>query len=540
LISRYCLILLIIIPCFAFVDAVNTSIEVEHRYIIQLKNKKSKAFEGILAKHLGLETQKIKSKSIFPSLSIYSLVLTTTINTEEIDKSLSKHNEILFFHKDLEVKNRSTIPNDVDFSEQWNLDLIGAPDAWDRTSGGTTSSGHEIVVAIIDNGYDVEHEDLKENLWVNNSEIPDNGIDDDNNGYVDDYLGVNTREGNGNIPSRTHGTGVAGIIGARGNNTLGISGINWDVKMMLITGAGLISDIIESYNYALTYRKLFNETDGREGAFVVATNFSSGLSEAFAEDYPIWCSIYDALGDEGILNVAAAPNQNVDIDVVGDMPANCPSDFLVIVNNIDRSENLASDSGIGETEVDIAAPGDEAFSLSIRNTYNEFSGTSSSTPHVAGAIALMYSIDKAGLSRQYLSDPKGTAADVKKILYSTSRKLNSLTGTNATGGRLDLRRAIEEMDALYDSNSSNALTLCNNLLNPGSNLVVQYLVDELVPHEINIYDAIGRWVYNQNFTPTQLELMKIQVPINERYQAGTYFIQVKGEKKKAAASFIVY
>lgn len=540
MIFRYCLILLLIIPCFAFQYTLHTDSEVEHRYIIQLKSNKSKTLEVKLANHLEIESQKIKSRSIFPSLSIYSLVLTTSSSIRQIEISLSKQSEILFFHKDQKVKNRSTIPNDVDFSEQWNLDLIGAPDAWDKTSGGTTASGHEIVVAIIDNGYDVAHEDLSENLWVNKSEIPDNEIDDDNNGYIDDYLGVNTREGNGNIPSRTHGTGVAGIIGARGNNTLGISGINWDVKMMLITGAGLISDIIESYNYALTYRKLFNETDGREGAFVVATNFSSGLSEAFAEDYPIWCSIYDALGDEGILNVAAAPNQNVDIDIVGDMPANCPSDFLVIVNNIDRSENLASDSGIGETEVDIAAPGDEAFSLSIRNTYNEFSGTSSSTPHVAGAIALMYSIDKAALSRQYLSDPKGTAADVKRILYSTAKKLNTLSGTNATGGRLDLRKAVEEMDALYDSASSNPLTLSNNLLTPGSNLIVQYLVDELVPHEINIYDATGRWASTQSFTPRELNLIKIEVPINQNFQAGTYFIQVKGEKKKAADSFIVY
>lgn len=537
---RHSLLFFLILPLFAFQSSLKPIPDLADKYILQLRSEKSHDFESKLATTLGIPSKDISIESIFPALSIYSISFSTKIDASKVKNAISANDKIISFLKDEQTTLRSTIPNDIDFSEQWNLNLIGAPDAWDSTKGGKTKNGHEIVVAIIDNGYDIEHEDLIENIWTNKAETPNNGIDDDANGYIDDYRGANTKDKDGVIPSRTHGTGVAGIIGARGNNKLGISGVNWDVKLMLITGQAFISDIIESYNYALTQRKLFNDTDGKEGALVVATNFSSGIDEAFAEDYPVWCSIYDALGEEGILNVAAAPNKNVDIDLVGDMPATCPSEFLVIVNNIDRNEDLASDSGFGTTHIDIAAPGDEAFSLSIRNTYNEFSGTSSSTPHVAGAIALMYAVDKSNLARQLLSDPKGTATDIKNILFSSASKNIDLSGANATGGRLNLSQAIEDTETLFDAGSNRSFTITPNLVEANSTLSVQFIADELELHEIDVFDMMGRWVYNQKFTPFDLELLEIEIPINTSFQSGQYIIQISNSIAKTSEKFTVY
>jgi len=536
--SRLFLLLLISVPFFAFQSSRIPNPTPAHRYIIQLKSEKSNAFEYNLGDLLKISDQEINSKAIFPSLSIYRLDITSSITEEQIEKTLSNNREIISFNKDAEVKHRSTIPNDQGYHQQWNLDLIGAPDAWELTKGGATKNGHEIVVAIIDNGYDLEHEDLQDNIWINEGETPNNGIDDDSNGWTDDYKGVNIN--NGSIPRRTHGTAVAGIIGARGNNELGISGINWDVKMMLITGQGFVSDIISSYNYVRNQRELFNDTDGEKGALVVATNFSSGIDEAFAEDYPVWCAVYDELGKLGILNVAAAPNKNVDIDDVGDMPATCPSEFLVIVNNIDRNENLASDSGIGEINIDIAAPGDEAFSLSVGSAYNDFSGTSSSTPHVAGAIALMYSVNSFSLSTQVLADPQGTATNIRNVLLSSAKKLTELEGSNATSGRLDLRKAVEDMEELYETNSSSSMTIAPNPIQHNTKLSVQYFVEELGTHEVDIFDSMGRWAHSQSFIPARVGLAKVEVPINDNYLTGIYYIQVSVNGNKTTKSLFVY
>jgi len=142
------------------------------------------------------------------------------------------------------IKLRNT-PNDSRFNEQWQYINTGASTgtegadldmdlAWDIATGGLTAQGDTIVVAVIDDGIDPNHEDLKDNLWKNYAEIPNNGIDDDNNGYIDDYLGWNSIEDNDNIDNDDHGTSVSGIIGAKGNNGIGVAGVNWNVKIMTI------------------------------------------------------------------------------------------------------------------------------------------------------------------------------------------------------------------------------------------------------------------------------------------------------------------
>ena len=201
------------------------------------------------------------------------------------------------------------------------------PDAWDNyTTGGTSALGDEIVIAIIDDGFDLDHEDL--NFWQNDNEIP-NGVDDDNNGYIDDFEGWNAYNQTGNIPADDHGTHVSGIAAALGNNGKGISGVNWNTQVMPIAGS---SDneaiVIEAYSYVLEMCARYNETNGQEGAFVVVTNASFGVNQGDPDDFPIWCGLYDELGSEGILNCAATANHNWNIDQVGDVPTACTSNFL--------------------------------------------------------------------------------------------------------------------------------------------------------------------------------------------------------------------
>lgn len=173
-----------------------------------------------------------------------------------------------------------------------------------------------------------------DNIWYNRRETPNNGIDDDNNGYVDDYRGYDVRFG-GNAAGNLgfHGTAVNGIIGARGNNDIGI-GVNWNVKLMNFSNVATDAEIVTAYEYAAKMRRRYNQTNGREGAFVVATNASFGKDFEQAVDHPLWCAAYDSLGVVGVLSAAATINKNVDVDAQGDMPSTCSSEYLLVVTNV--------------------------------------------------------------------------------------------------------------------------------------------------------------------------------------------------------------
>jgi subtilisin family serine protease len=137
-------------------------------------------------------------------------------------------------------------------------------------------------------------------------------------------------------------------------------------------------------------RRLYNETDGEKGAFVVATNASWGINGGEPADSPLWCAMYDSLGAQGVLNCGATANNNVDVDVVGDLPTACPSDFMISVTatNID---DMRTFSAYGATTIDVGAPGDNVYTTSISGGYGTTSGTSFASPLTAGVIGLLYS-----------------------------------------------------------------------------------------------------------------------------------------------------
>ena len=176
---------------------------------------------------------------------------------------------------------------------------------------------------------------------MNGAEIPNNGIDDDGNGFVDDYNGWNVQSDDDNVGAGGHGTSVSGMIGATGDNGIGGAGVNWDVDIMQVDmGFGGLSEanVVASYNYPYEMRALFNETNGEQGAFVVATNASWGINYGNSSEATLWCGYYDDLGAEGILNCGATANLDVNIDVVDDLPTGCGSPYMVSITASDDND----------------------------------------------------------------------------------------------------------------------------------------------------------------------------------------------------------
>lgn len=359
------------------------------------------------------------------------------------------------------------IPNDPHFSDQWSPTQIGVEQVWDQTTGGTTATGDTIVVAVLDGGFDIHHQDLVENLWVNRDEIPGDGLDNDENGLVDDYLGWNFADNSPDHPTDLHGTAVAGIIGAVGNNQIGITGINWQLRLMLLTTV-TVSDVIEAYNYVIHQRELFTASNGEKGALVVATNASFGLAEVFCAEQPIWGSMYDLLGKAGILTAAATSNSPVNVDIVGDMPSTCPSPFLITVLNTDPWDEKESQSGFGQTSIDLGAPGVSIYTTHPNDKYGTFNGTSAATPHVTGAIALLYSLPCLDFAKSVLKAPQQTALAVKKALLDGVAPSPGLEAYTLTGGRLEIDQSFQLLGAICGTDEPRVLRILNAFPNPAN------------------------------------------------------------------------
>jgi len=343
---------------------------------------------------------------------------------------------------------RSVTPNDPAWAQQWGPKKIGAPDAWKLSTGGETANRDEIVVAVVDNGTDLNHEDLKDNLWVNSGEIPGNGIDDDGNGYVDDVFGWNGYANNGNVPSGTHGTHVAGIIGASGDNGKHVAGVNWNVKLMSVAASsGDTAVVMRGYNYVLEQKKAWLTSGGTKGANVVATNSSFGIDGARCSDpqYKIWNDVYEAMGEVGILSAAATANMAWDIDRTGDVPTSCESDFIIAVTNSTSDDRLYSQAGWGKTTIDLAAPGTNVFSTVPFNRASNMTGTSMATPHVAGAVALLHSVASQNFAELARTQPGKAARELKKIMLQNVDVLPDFKDKTVTGGRLNVGKAAQKI-----------------------------------------------------------------------------------------------
>jgi hypothetical protein len=329
-----------------------------------------------------------------------------------------------------------TVPDDAQYGQQWHHQNINSEGAWEISTGGVTATGDTIVVCIIENA-DLPHSDLIGNAWFNHGEVPENGQDDDVNGYVDDFLGWDPASGTDNVYGGSHGTQVAGMIGASGNNGIGVVGANWNVKMMVVNYASTQeAAVVAAYTYPWVMRRLYNETNGQKGAFVVATNASWGINGGQPDDSPLWCAMYDSLGTQGVLSCGATANNNVDVDAVGDLPTACSSEYLISVTatNVDDDRTF---SAYGLTTIDVGAPGDNVRTTSQGGGYGNTSGTSFASPLTAGVIGLLYSAPCASMMALVHSDPAAGAQYMRDKLFEGVDQVGNLAGQTVTGGRIN-------------------------------------------------------------------------------------------------------
>ncbi|MEA3286097.1 MAG: S8 family serine peptidase [Candidatus Marinimicrobia bacterium] len=398
--------------------------------------------------------------------------------------------EVLYVQYDHYLSERLE-PDDPSYGVQWNFENTGqsggtedadidAADAWEITTGGTTILGREIVAGIVDGGCDMIHPDLLANFWSNPADTAGNGIDDDENGWVDDSLGWNVYGNNGDIPVSSHGTHVAGIVGAHSNNANQVAGVNWNVKLMIVAGASTTTaTALTAYSYIWEQKLIWIGSEGARGAFVVTANSSFGLNygDCDSVDYPAWNDMYNNMGEAGILSVAATANANINVDVSGDLPTSCDSPYLITVTNTNRYDQKAS-SGYGAESIDLGAPGSSILSTNSNQGTTYKSGTSMSAPHVAGAIALMHAAASPELAQYYEEQP-GLAAHIFKSMVLTSvDTLASLQGITVSEGRLNLHQAVQRA-ASWTASANGDLNL-DDLVNIQDVIVMVNLILGLI------------------------------------------------------------
>ncbi len=392
-------------------------------------------------------------KTVVRRLGIYKIrILSDQLTTQMAVEELRNNPWVEKAQLDHKVTTRQTFPDDNEFSSQWSKHNTGqnggtpdadidAPEAWDITTGGVNALGDTIVVAVVDGGMMITHPDLAPNLWTNYNEIPGNGIDDDNNGYIDDIHGWDAYDSDGSIPSDGHGTHVAGIIGAKGNNGSQVAGVNWNVKLMVIAGSsGTTSTVLEAYGYALDQRAFYDSTNGALGAFVVATNSSFGIDNADCNsgNYALWNDMYDAMGEYGILSAAATMNNNSNVDNTGDVPTGCTSDYMIAVTNTTRNDVKNSGAAYGATMIDLGAPGTSILSTYTGGGTSNLSGTSMASPQVAGAVGFMHAAMSSGFANYFKNNRADAGVILKQIILEGTDPLASLDGITVSGGRLNI------------------------------------------------------------------------------------------------------
>jgi thermitase len=345
--------------------------------------------------------------------------------TGRLRKLLARRDEVAYAEPDF-FQFASKTPDDPFYTLQYALvdspddHDIDAPTAWGTRSGCAK-------VAILDTGIDTDHPDLKSNVYKSEDK-PNNGKDDDKNGYVDDTYGYNTIKGKGSgEDDNGHGTHVSGIVGGRGNNDVGVSGTCWSTKLLAVKfmnsrGKGSTSDAIEGIDYAV-----------KQGFKIVNCSFGSSSKSSSLHD------AVDYAQDHNVLLVVAAGNDSENIDKQPLYPASYSDSNILAVAASTSDDTLADFSNFGSEAVDVAAPGDSIYSTYLGGGYRILSGTSMAAPYAAGVAALL---------RKQQSD--ATYGNLRYAIRHKVDKPPALNGKVAYDGRLNAEKALAAIADIVD------------------------------------------------------------------------------------------
>lgn len=430
----------------ATANAAFTSESVPGEFVVKLKPGMMRMSTQALSTQLnGFVTQKISGQNI---VVVKKAVFQTN---DSAVKSLNE-NPMVEIAEPNYIYKINKAPTDPMYSQTWGLGNIGQADpknqvgvagidinaerAWEIQTG-----TREKIIAVIDTGIDYNHPDLVDNMWTNDAEKNGTaGVDDDNNGVVDDIYGYNAITGTGNAKDdQGHGSHCAGTIGARANNGIGVAGVNWNVRMMAVKfldagGSGSLADAIKAIDYAT-----------KMGAHVLSNSWGGG---GFSQ------TLLDSIqrsNDAGAIFIAAAGNSYNNNDSSPSYPATYQVANVMSVAAIDNRGAKADFSNYGKKTVHLGAPGVNVMSTT-GGGYQSYSGTSMATPHVAGVAALLWA-----------NEPNLTAAEVKARLIATARPLASMKGKTRTGGMVDAYGALTNTQAPPDLNDpSNWATVAMN------------------------------------------------------------------------------
>lgn len=410
---------------------------------------------------------------------------------EETLSDLRLKEDVLFAERVVTYKSVALPANDAYFSEQWYLWKIGAPEVWEKTIGDS-----KVIVAVLDTGVDIEHVDLRDNIWVNTKES-DNGRDSDGNGYIDDIHGWNFIENNNNVRPPfdaytengiNHGTLIAGEIGAKGGNGQGVSGVNWRVSMMPVrvltsSGMGDVVNVVKGINYAI-----------RNGAHVINLSFtginnSAILTDAIRRAHDAGILVVAAAGNDDALNGGVNLTDRPAYPVCSDGPNG--ENWVVGVAATDEQDRKAPFSAYGDC-IDISAPGMRVFSTKLYEPSNPrftqrygglFNGTSLASPLVAGSAALLKAYN-----------PGLTMLQIRDILIQTADSIDA-QNPNYHGklgkGRINVLRAMYSAPTPNGDHTgvrpTNSVEQPRLMQAPGSTTGIVTSAGTGLPPEVSVY-----------------------------------------------------
>src|SRR5262245_57993485 len=398
--------------------------------ILKLKTKVSTP-DALLAQILPDHKRIIPLSTTDPT-GPFLVSLPTGMSVEQAVNTASGDDKVEYAEPNYTVSTADRLPNDPYFEFMWQLrnnaanELVGkrgadidAVRAWDISTGSS-----DVIVAVLDTGVELSHPDLAANAWINPGEVPNNSLDDDHNGYTDDVNGWNFLHDNNRLfedPAVDyHGTHVAGIIGAVGNNRIGVTGVAWRVKLMALKvldgheNKGVVSNSLKAIEYVISRKNA-----GANIRVINASWVHEGKSRAMRD-------AIEAAGRAGIVFVCAAGNEAKDLDVEPRYPAarSVELDCVISVAATDRFDNLQPYSNYGRKTISVAAPGNGILGLGLGDQYAEHSGTSMATAHVSGIVVLMVA-----------HNPALTVGEIKRRMIATAEPVASLAACCLSVGR---------------------------------------------------------------------------------------------------------